>query len=85
MAPEQLISKGFNDLKKDDGLFAARVCAIAVDEVHLVYPGASLCLISVLRTPVVEVKCQMTQPHFLCCRLADVCEQCALPGCVLRW
>jgi len=35
MAPEQLISKDFNDLIKEDGPFAARVCAIAVDEVHL--------------------------------------------------
>jgi hypothetical protein len=35
MAPEQLISKGFNDLAKDDGEFAARLCAIAVDEAHL--------------------------------------------------
>ena len=35
MAPEQLISKDFNDLIKEDGQFAACVCAIAVDEVHL--------------------------------------------------
>jgi Helicase conserved C-terminal domain len=35
MALEQLISKDFNDLIKEDGPFAARVCAIAVDEVHL--------------------------------------------------
>jgi hypothetical protein len=35
MAPEQLISKGFDDLAKDDGEFAARLCAIAVDEAHL--------------------------------------------------
>ena len=35
MAPEHLISPGFNDLAKDGGEFAARLCAIAVDEAHL--------------------------------------------------
>jgi len=35
MAPEQLISPGFNDLAKDGGEFAARLCAIVVDEAHL--------------------------------------------------
>jgi superfamily II DNA helicase RecQ len=35
MAPEQLVSPGFNALTKEDGEFAARVCAIAVDEAHL--------------------------------------------------
>src|SRR5882762_9228489 len=35
LAPEQLTSPGFNDLSKDDSIFAARVCVIAVDEVHL--------------------------------------------------
>jgi superfamily II DNA helicase RecQ len=35
MAPEQLISPGFNDLANDGGEFAAQLCAIAVDEAHL--------------------------------------------------
>jgi superfamily II DNA helicase RecQ len=35
MAPEQLISPSFNDLAKDGGEFAARLCAIVVDEAHL--------------------------------------------------
>jgi len=35
MAPEQLILKGFNDLTKDGGEFAAQLCTIAVDEAHL--------------------------------------------------
>jgi superfamily II DNA helicase RecQ len=35
MAPEQLASPGFNSLAKEDGEFADRLCAIAIDEVHL--------------------------------------------------
>lgn len=35
LAPEQLASPGFNALAKEDSEFAARVCAIAVDEAHL--------------------------------------------------
>jgi superfamily II DNA helicase RecQ len=35
LAPEQLSSPGFNELSKDDGIFATRVCVIAVDEAHL--------------------------------------------------
>ncbi|KZP10323.1 hypothetical protein FIBSPDRAFT_838662 [Athelia psychrophila] len=35
LAPEQLISPKFSTLIKADGEFAVRVCAIAVDEAHL--------------------------------------------------
>jgi superfamily II DNA helicase RecQ len=35
LASEQLASPGFSALAKEDSEFAARVCAIAVDEAHL--------------------------------------------------
>ena len=35
MAPEQLISDGFNGLLKDDSAFLCRVCLLAVDEAHI--------------------------------------------------
>lgn len=35
MAPEQLISKEFSDLVKDDGMLMLRTCILAIDEVHL--------------------------------------------------
>ena len=35
MAPEQLLSKGFDALSKDGGDFASWVCVIAVDKAHL--------------------------------------------------
>lgn len=35
LAPEQLINPEFSNLIKEDGEFAGRVCAIAVDEAHL--------------------------------------------------
>jgi len=35
LAPKQLISKGFDDLSKDDSPFTAQICVVAVDEAHL--------------------------------------------------
>jgi superfamily II DNA helicase RecQ len=35
MAPEQLISKEFGDLVKDDRMLMSRTCILAVDEAHL--------------------------------------------------
>ena len=35
LAPEQLISKGFDNLSKDDSPFTAQICVIAIDEAHL--------------------------------------------------